>query len=163
MADEGNSVALVHDLAVLVDDVVRTVGARLPTELMMTRHQVRALADAGMGVGAHTEAHPILAELDASEATREIASSKTFLERLTERPVSLFAYPNGKPGKDYTAVNVEQVRSLGFAAACSTAAGSATRDSDPRQLPRFTPWGREAWKFGARLSNNLRSGPVEVV
>jgi peptidoglycan/xylan/chitin deacetylase (PgdA/CDA1 family) len=147
----------------LAEHVVETTGARLPSDLMMTRHQVRALADAGMGVGAHTEGHPILAGLDAPEAVREIASSKMFLERLTERSVSLFAYPNGKPGRDYTVDNVDQVRSLGFAAACSTAAGSAARDSDAFQLPRFTPWDREAWKFGARLSNNLRSRPAEVV
>jgi peptidoglycan/xylan/chitin deacetylase (PgdA/CDA1 family) len=144
------------------EGVVRMVAAKLPSGLMMTRQQVRALISSGMGLGAHTRRHPILAGLDAADAIEEIASSKMLLEELSERPVSLFAYPNGKPGKDYSPANVEQVRRLGFSAACSTAAGAATRDSDLFQLPRYTPWGRETWKFGARLSNNLRSRPAEV-
>jgi len=131
-------------------------------DLMMTSTQVRALAAAGMSIGAHTHRHPILAQMRASEGREEIALGKEALEAIVGEPVRLFAYPNGRPGRDYTDVHVAQVRSLGFAAACSTAVGVATSDADPLQLPRFTPWERAPWRFGTRLSANLRHARYEV-
>lgn len=143
--------------------IVGIAGASAPSGLMMTSAQVRELADSGMGVGAHTHSHQILAGLDATAARDEIASGKQALEAILNRPVLLFAYPNGRPGKDYTPANVREVREQGFIAACSTSAGVATRGADLLQLPRFTPWDREAWKFGIRLALNLRRDRCEVV
>jgi peptidoglycan/xylan/chitin deacetylase (PgdA/CDA1 family) len=140
----------------LADDIARGAGAALPRDLMMTSAQVRALSQAGMQIGAHTHGHPILAGLAAAEATREIAQSRDRLQDITQRPVRLFAYPNGRPGTDYSPENVAQVRAQGFAAACTTAHGAAGPGSDVFQLPRFTPWDRAPWKFGARLARNLR-------
>jgi len=151
-----------HERDEAVDRIVAATRTDVRADLMMTSGEVRELADAGMGVGAHTESHPILTTSPPSEALREITASKAFLERLLDRRVSLFAYPNGKPGKDYSAVHVEQVRALGFLAGFSTAPGSASARSDLLQLPRFTPWAAQAWKFGAQLSNNLRDAPVMV-
>ena len=135
--------------------IAALAGAPPVDDLMMSRAKVRALAEAGMQIGAHTHSHPILATLDDAQALAEIARSKAALEEVVARPVTLFAYPNGKPGRDYGRAHVEQARALGFAAACSTAPGVATRDADPYQLPRFTPWDRELWKYGTRLSRNL--------
>jgi hypothetical protein len=41
------------------------------------------------------------------------------LEDLLGERVGLFAYPNGKPGEDYSPATVEVVRSLGIDAAVS--------------------------------------------
>ncbi|WP_018175033.1 MULTISPECIES: polysaccharide deacetylase family protein [unclassified Thioalkalivibrio] len=137
------------------------LGARFhimpPGDLMMTDDQVRELANAGMGIGGHTVLHPILAETDAETAQQEIAEGKAELEALVGRPVRLFAYPNGRPGKDYAPEHVEMVRASGFDAAVSTMAGAAGRDTDPLQLPRFTPWDRTPLRFGLRLARNLAS------
>jgi peptidoglycan/xylan/chitin deacetylase (PgdA/CDA1 family) len=126
-----------------------------PTRLMMTPDQVRELRMAGMQVGAHTVSHPILARLDEAQARREIASSKSTLEELLGERVTLFAYPNGRPVDDYTARDVHLARECGFAAAFSTVWGAAGSDADIYQLPRFTPWDRTRWRFGARLLGNL--------
>ncbi len=69
---------------------------------MMTASQVKKLVDAGMEIGGHTVSHPILATLDRNEARREILDGKTALKKWTGKTVSCFAYPNGKPGHDYT-------------------------------------------------------------
>ena len=140
----------------LACDLARSAGVVMPADLMMTRGQVRALADAGMGIGAHTHRHPILASLPPEDARAEIRQSRDALQAITQRDVRLFAYPNGRPGTDYTPQNVAQVRELGFSAACTTAHGTAGAGADLLQLPRFTPWDRAPWKFGARLSRNLR-------
>jgi peptidoglycan/xylan/chitin deacetylase (PgdA/CDA1 family) len=127
----------------------------LPHDLMMSSAQVRGLHDAGMGIGAHTVNHPILSKLGERDARAEIAQGKERLEEIVRAPVTLFAYPNGKPRLDYGAEHVAMVKALGFGAALSTAWGVARKGCDVYQIPRFTPWDRGAWKYGLRLAQNL--------
>jgi len=139
----------VHYLASLV-------ATPLPDKLMLTVQQVRELQAAGMEIGAHTVNHPILARLDQATARQEIATSKQYLEELLGQEVKLFAYPNGKLGQDYLLEHVQMVRELGFVAAASTNWGGITMQTDPWQLPRFTPWDMQPARFMARLLWNYR-------
>lgn len=143
--------------AAVVAGVARAAGAVLPDDLMMSSQQVRDLHRQGHRVGAHTVHHPILARIAPTQARDEILRSKRTLEALLDADVDLFAYPNGKPGQDYAPEHAALVRELGFAAAVSTAWGAAHRGTDMFQLPRFTPWDRTRWRYGARLLNNLWS------
>ncbi|MFS2002578.1 polysaccharide deacetylase family protein [Duganella sp. CT11-25] len=127
-------------------------------ELMMRSHQVRSLLAAGMEIGAHTHRHPILAAMPDAEAQADIAEGKAALEAITQTPVTLFAYPNGKPGVDYTRRHVDMASALGFEAAVSTTAGAAYGGSDVLQLPRFTPWERDRPRFLLRLMENRLHG-----
>lgn len=136
-----------------VEQLAASVDCVLPDNLMMRSDQVRQLHQAGMGIGAHTVRHPILAALPAQQAQQEIAGGKRALEALIGAPVPLFAYPNGKPGADYRAEHVAMVRELGFEGAVSTAWGAGS--GDLFQLPRFTPWDRSEMRFLARLTHNL--------
>jgi len=77
------------------------------------------------------------------------------LEALPDAAVSLFAYPNGRPGVDYGVEHVRMVKDLGFEAAVSTAWGVCHSGSDRHQLPRFTPWDREIPRFVLRLWHRL--------
>lgn len=138
-----------------VAQIARLAGGPLPDTLMMRSEQVRDLRDAGMQIGAHTATHPILEKLSDAQAAREISHSKVVLESLLDQPVSLFAYPNGKPGVDYSARHVAMVRAAGFTAAVSTAPGTAATLADCFQLPRFTPWDRSRTRYGLRLLANL--------
>ena len=135
--------------------VTLSCGVSPSAALMMTSAQVQGLHRAGMQIGAHTVNHPILAVLDEQEAHAEIAQSKQRLESLIDKQVTLFAYPNGRPAKDYSASNVDTVRRCGFDAAVSTGWGAARSSSDLYQLPRFTPWDRARVRFGMRLASNL--------
>jgi peptidoglycan/xylan/chitin deacetylase (PgdA/CDA1 family) len=137
-----------------VEELAAQACGDLPSDLMMTREQVRGLQASGMEVGAHTITHPILATLDLQRARREIGDCKNELEAIIGTRVSLFAYPNGKPGRDYRAEHVDMVKRLGFEAAVSTAWGVAHAASDPFQLPRFTPWDRTPGRFLLRLMRN---------
>jgi peptidoglycan/xylan/chitin deacetylase (PgdA/CDA1 family) len=137
------------------DAVLRAAGVAAPRGLMLTREAVPSLARMGVDVGAHTVSHPILAELPKTQAWDEILASKHELEQLTSHAVSLFAYPNGKPGRDYTPEHVAMVRRAGFTAAVSTRWGAATRTTDLLQLPRFTPWTRHPLKFDLLMLRNV--------
>ena len=141
------------------EQIANMTGTALPDNLMMTRAEVRALHAAGMTVGAHTEMHPILSRTDIARAREEIVRGREQLETIIGEPVRVFAYPNGRPVRDYGTVHVDLVKKLGFEAAVSTAWGVARQNSDPYQLPRFTPWDRGEFKFAARLIQNYRRGP----
>jgi peptidoglycan/xylan/chitin deacetylase (PgdA/CDA1 family) len=144
-----------HERQARVDGIAARSMVALPQNLMMTHEQLRSIAAAGMGVGGHTASHPILASLDETTATREIAEGRDTLEGIVRQPVKLFAYPNGKPDVDYTAKHVQITRALGFAAAVSTAAGAARAGDSPFELPRFTPWDRTPVRWGGRLARNF--------
>jgi peptidoglycan/xylan/chitin deacetylase (PgdA/CDA1 family) len=146
-----------------VDRLAFESSGALPSDLMMTADQVRQLRADGMEIGGHTATHPILMGLDPGRATHEIEDGKRRLEEITGSPVKVFAYPNGKPGRDYGREHVGMVRELGFEAAVSTAWGVAHAASDPYQLPRFTPWDKTPGRFALRLLHNtFRTGAERV-
>jgi peptidoglycan/xylan/chitin deacetylase (PgdA/CDA1 family) len=128
-------------------------SAALP-RLMLREEQVREFATRGHDVGAHTMSHPILKELTAARADAEIGESGRWLRDVTGRTPRSFAYPNGRPNRDYDATHVAMVRSAGFELAVSTSWGCATRRSDMYQLPRCTPWELSSRWFAARLAKN---------
>jgi peptidoglycan/xylan/chitin deacetylase (PgdA/CDA1 family) len=137
------------------DWLLEHCASSAPSNLMMTRGQVRALDAAGMDVGGHTIRHPILTKLEQAEARREIAEGREVLDTLCTRDITLFAYPNGVPGMDFGPQHVRMVKELGFQAAVSTGWGAARTGDDLYQLPRFTPWGISALEFQMRLGINL--------
>lgn len=134
-----------------VDELARRSHVTPPTDLMMRSEQVRALADAGMTIGAHTVTHPILAKIPDDEAEREMRDSRERLESITGAPVSVFAYPNGRLGDDYEPRHADIARRVGFQLALSTDPGMAQSHSDPFRLPRFGPWPEASWRFAVRL------------
>jgi peptidoglycan/xylan/chitin deacetylase (PgdA/CDA1 family) len=146
-----------------VKDVAEESGAQLPGDLMMTSAQVRELHAEGMGIGAHTVSHPILVALNSSRARAEIAEGRERLQDIIRAPVTLFAYPNGKPHQDYRMEHVAMAKKLGFAAAFSTAWAVANSRSDILQLPRFTPWDKAPSKFILRLLQNAFRTRAESV
>jgi peptidoglycan/xylan/chitin deacetylase (PgdA/CDA1 family) len=141
-----------------VEQIAERADVKLPDNLMMSSAQVQALAACGMQIGAHTVSHPVLARLDEVSSRQEMERSKSDLQALTGGPVTLFAYPNGKPGMDFLPRDVELARRAGFRAAVTTAPGAAqTGDGRLHVLPRFTPWDHGRVAFGLRMVHNLLS------
>ena len=134
--------------------VAERAGLPAGDELMMSDEQLRLLAAAGMEIGAHTVSHPILARIDPPAAAREIRDSKQTLERITGRVVSSFAYPNGRPGKDYAREHVEIVRAAGYSSAVSTAWGCVTSHASAYELPRIAPWGATQFRYLLRIARS---------
>lgn len=140
----------------VTEQLAQSVHAHLPHDLMMTSSEVKAMRKTGMSIGAHTVSHPILARLTDDAARQEIGDSRRFLEELLGERIGLFAYPNGKPGEDYSPQTVAIVRGLGFDAAVSTEWGCSRLGDDAFQIRRFTPWDRPRLRFGVRMLRNLR-------
>lgn len=140
----------------IVEDMAARFGVALPTDLMMSTAQLQALGSTtGVEIGAHTHTHPILSKISPQKAADEIRVGKNALESLLQTPMRLFAYPNGRPTKDYGPEHVDMVRSAGFDFSVSTAPATAKRSSDPHQLPRFTPWDTTPGRFALRTLRML--------
>jgi peptidoglycan/xylan/chitin deacetylase (PgdA/CDA1 family) len=80
---------------------------------MMTENELRALAAAGVELGAHTVTHPDVSALDREDCLREMVESREALERLTGTQVRTFAYPYCK----YSRESILAARQAGFTAA----------------------------------------------
>ncbi|MEA2142679.1 MAG: hypothetical protein QOI64_1109 [Solirubrobacteraceae bacterium] len=80
---------------------------------MMTEDEIRAVAAAGIEIGAHSVTHPDMALLGYDECMREMTTSRAELERILGQPVRTFAYPFTR----YGAQAAEAARDAGFLAA----------------------------------------------
>lgn len=126
------------------------------------REAVRELHSQGFEIGGHTISHPILNECSDEEALREIGGCKEDLEAIIGGKVHAFAYPNGRPVKDYEGRHVAMVKACGYRAAVATSGGAAKHSSDIFQLPRFTPWGESEERMALQLTRNLVVGEKHI-
>ncbi|WP_448212547.1 polysaccharide deacetylase family protein [Colwellia sp. MEBiC06753] len=138
----------------VVDQLYQDNQATEYPSRMMNPAQVRALADKGVDIGAHTTDHPILRTLPAEQQFQQILESKQQLAQWADKSIAHFAYPNGKLHDDYSEETVTQVQNAGFASAVSTHWGVNNKVADRLQLKRFTPWDSNPLKFHLRLTMN---------
>jgi peptidoglycan/xylan/chitin deacetylase (PgdA/CDA1 family) len=136
--------------------------ADLPMTLMMRSEQVRQVHQAGMEIGGHTVHHPILTKVSPIDAETEVSEGRARLQEIIDASVDTFAYPNGKPGRDYDDSHVVLLKRLGFRGAVTTVAGVCRAGDDLLQLPRFTPWGTSLGAWTLRLLLNQRNTRFET-
>jgi peptidoglycan/xylan/chitin deacetylase (PgdA/CDA1 family) len=121
----------------------------------MTPDELRELASRpGVGIGAHTLSHPSLALLPAVEQERELAEGRTRLEELIGRPVTLLAYPFGKPG-DVSDETRDLARRAGYRAAFTTVPSRLVPSSPVFALPRMTVHEQTAEHLMSRIRECL--------
>jgi peptidoglycan/xylan/chitin deacetylase (PgdA/CDA1 family) len=124
-----------------------------PAEIeTLTPHQLRRLADGGIvDIGAHTVTHPRLTGLPRHRQLEEIRSSVEQLERILDRPVTLFSYPFGAHDR----TTVACAKDAGLVCACTTFAGGVERSTDPHRLPRIYVGDWPADELVAQVSERL--------
>lgn len=77
---------------------------------MLNEQEIRAMADAGVVIGAHSVTHPDMSTLSRDECLREMEMSRDALVEITGREVREFAYPFGHYGPQ----TVEAARAARF-------------------------------------------------
>ena len=102
----------------------------LPSARIASADELRALADGGVEIGAHTHTHPDLTALGYDAARTELAESKRRLEEIVGRPVEVAAYPYGRADGETR----RACRDAGFRAACRVSGEGSW--SDLHDLPR---------------------------
>ena len=117
----------------------------------LTWDEVRAMADQGFNLGAHTARHAVLTHEPDVVVAREIVESKAAIERQTGRAVIDFAYPNGFFDRRVIAA----LRRAGFRSAVTTEDAPNRVGVDPLRLRRKTIWentGRGTFGFSERVA-----------
>lgn len=106
----------------------------------------------GFEVGAHTHQHLSCRCATTTWPLKKLArSEKSFSTSLAGVCVS-FAYPNGRPGVDYTAQHVAIVKRAGYEHAAPTHWGQQCWVFHFYEIPRFTPLGPQ---FSARMTRQV--------
>lgn len=98
----------------------------------MSKAQVKEIYNAGNEIGAHTQTHPYLSQLNSTQQQNEIQGSRNDLLAMNIGPINSFAYPYG----DYNNTTLNLVKSDGFNDAAATLNGDVTLTSDKYQLQR---------------------------
>jgi len=105
---------------------------------LMTIDELHALAQInGIEIGGHTVWHPILSHATRDTQRDEITQNLFALAEWTDRPIRAFAYPNGRPGKDYNADTMDTLRECGVDVAFTTGEQFAIPGAPALELPRF--------------------------
>ncbi len=103
---------------------------------LLVRDEVRALADAGMTIGAHTLTHPMLSQCSSEIAKNEIFESRTCLESALQRPVWAMAYPFGDR-ESVTPQILSLAKDAGYKAAFMNTGGGLGAPLPLFSLPRI--------------------------
>ncbi len=105
---------------------------------LMTADELVAMDRSGrIEIGGHTARHPILARASRQRQRDEVVRNLEAIRQWTSRPVRAFAYPNGRPGLDYTETTVDILRELGIDAAFTMRPSFARRDEPALERSRF--------------------------
>jgi peptidoglycan/xylan/chitin deacetylase (PgdA/CDA1 family) len=125
--------------------------------LMLSRAELRQLADAGMGIGAHTLSHPMLSQAASDTAWNEISESKRDLETTLGQEVWALAYPFGDSSA-VTQREVQMAERAGFQCAFLNMDGGFATQAQKFALPRVHVTAEMTLaEFAARISGVHRS------
>lgn len=135
----------------LMESVISSLGnaAKEPERVMLDWFELRTLAQEGWDVGSHTHNHVILTRIQKAEAIGELRSSKILLEKELQRPVELFAYPNGKES-DFSSRTKRLLTDAGYNAAVTTVSGLNGGETDLFELRRLNPWEEHLPSFAVK-------------
>ena len=132
---------------------------RLPPlkKQMMTWEQIKEISNDIIEIGSHTVNHPILSKVPIDEARAEIIQSKQEIEDALNKPVDLFAYPNGLRS-DYNAAICDLVEDAGYDAAVTVDWALNNAAPDLYRLRRIPISEMRLPQFAAKI-NRIVSDP----
>ena len=108
-----------------------------PRTLMLPAELAALARMDGIEIGGHTSRHPILARASACQQREEIRQNIQAIEAWTGKTVRAFAYPNGRPGIDYTGETTAILRDAGIDVAFNTRPAFAVPSEPPLERSRF--------------------------
>ena len=117
-----------------VDRVCRELGPGLPSPGVLGWDSLRALAKAGVALGAHTRTHALVDRIPIEQVREEISGSLEDLRREIGSALPIFAYPSGR----HDDRSVQAVQEAGIELAFTTGGNVCDiRDGDRLRLGRI--------------------------
>jgi peptidoglycan/xylan/chitin deacetylase (PgdA/CDA1 family) len=103
----------------------------------MNLDQIMEMNESGLvAIGAHTMNHPILINESDEVVRKEITDSIEELGEMLQKEIRLFAYPNGLPGVDFGAREMNILKNAKIKLAFSTESKNFSKNNDPLSIPR---------------------------
>lgn len=120
---------------------------------LMSQAQIKELSESGhFYIGAHTNSHPILSTMPASEQEKEIKGGMDKTAEWGINVMPVFAYPNGR-AEDFNEETVNILKQYDFKAALTTIDGLHDPADDKYRIKRINIGADTGkWEFRARLS-----------
>lgn len=126
------------------------------THLPMTVAELKDFARSdAVVIGAHTQWHPSLAQVDIAEQITEVEGSKRDLEHILGREVPYFSYPFGT-GADFNVATERIAREAGFRHTAANYPGFVHAGSPQHRFPRFLVRDWDGPEFARRMDTFLR-------
>jgi peptidoglycan/xylan/chitin deacetylase (PgdA/CDA1 family) len=134
----------------------------------VTWEHLREMSSVGFEVISHTATHANLAAMSPEEARRELADSRSLLQKNLERPAQFFVYPYGEPFVKGSEEARQKILGLlqetGYLGALTTSSGppymSVQRAAAPYQLNRIpVSSGESVERFAASINANPSPAP----
>jgi peptidoglycan/xylan/chitin deacetylase (PgdA/CDA1 family) len=150
-----------HATAFLVTDGLGGVNAwdavyGDPPRPLLSAPEARRLDGGTFRFESHSRTHPFLTEMDDARARREVFDSKSALEDLLGRAVTVFSYPHGLFDRRIE----DLVREAGYTAAATDIRGLNRRGTDPLRIRRVMMRledGDLGFRFKVRSGHDIRS------
>jgi peptidoglycan/xylan/chitin deacetylase (PgdA/CDA1 family) len=142
---------------VIPEALGKTFGPADSSDRVMSQRQLLNLPEALVTIGSHTLTHPMLTRIEEERAREEIVNSRSKLEQMLNRKVSLFSFPFG----DFNEQLVQICREAGYEYVFTTLPGFAFSGSDEFAVGRIrvdpTDWPLE---FRLKLAGAYRWLPL---
>lgn len=145
---------------------------RMGSDEFMTWQQVERMQEQNMAMQSHTLNHPILTNLHKSELLKEVARSKSVLEKRLGVPVDYISFPHGM----YSESVVEACRKAGYSGSCNSDFGYFNPAGDPFRINRimvkrsfdfqhFVQMVQANWRFILKhgSSSRLKKGINQII
>lgn len=128
-----------HQKDKLIEDLTKKLNLNIDnwkTDLMLSWEEVGELERFGFSIGSHTLTHPNLPNSDTKLAKFELRESKLLIERMLNRPIKLFSYPNGGAKNHFNEKIKKIVKECGFIGAVTSVDGVIDKKVDIYELSR---------------------------
>ena len=140
---------------VIIDDLKKRMkpSGKLfsDTPSMLNWEEIKILEKNNISFGSHSINHPILTQLDETEAKKEIFDSKREIEKKLNKQILAFAYPNG----DLNDLVKNLVKKAGYQSAVTLGSGLNDKHTDVFSLSRRNVHESLSTGLGGRFSKAL--------
>jgi peptidoglycan/xylan/chitin deacetylase (PgdA/CDA1 family) len=134
------------------------ITANIGKKDSLSEEDLKILDESGVTIGSHTVHHAFLPKLKREDALLELEKSKETLEKILERPVTMFSYPAG----GLTAETLALVARAGYLGAVTTNYGRGRHDPLALHRIKVSEAGGNLFDFWAKTSGFYHLGKRRI-
>ena len=125
------------------------------SRLYLTLQDIKHIKNSkNITIGGHSHSHRSLKKLTKKNQKEEITLNKSYLEKVFDREIKLFAYPFGVPDTNYDEETISIIRNSGYEFSFSAVNYERYNDNN-LSIPRFWGGDKPVWYFACEIERVL--------